>query len=72
MPLAIDQELVCGVENKLLEVLHGQLGTNTPRGHEICQDLARESPQVADKRDDLRKKLQRLETAHRQLQTVGA
>ncbi|KDR69881.1 hypothetical protein GALMADRAFT_128490 [Galerina marginata CBS 339.88] len=67
IPLAIDQELVRGLERDLLEALYDQLGTNNTDGHEISKDLAQESPQVADKRADLGKKLERLETAQREL-----
>jgi len=72
VPLAIDQELVCGVRSNLLNTLYDQLGINRPDGHEICKDLAQESPQIADRRADLKKKLERLETAQKELLAIGS
>ncbi|KAF9558114.1 hypothetical protein CPC08DRAFT_639388 [Agrocybe pediades] len=72
VPLAIDQELVCGVEVGLLNVLYDQLGINTSEGQEICKDLAQESPQIADRRADLKKKLERLEIAQKELLAIGS
>ncbi|KAF4620301.1 hypothetical protein D9613_001087 [Agrocybe pediades] len=72
VPLAIDQELVCGIEVGLLNALYDQLGINTPEGQEICKDLAQESPQIADRRADLKKKLERLEIAQKELVAIGS
>ena len=67
IPLAIDVELVRGVERNVLKELYSKLGVNGEDGTRICRELAQESPQVADKRADLRKKLERLEIASSQL-----
>ncbi|KDR69882.1 hypothetical protein GALMADRAFT_145261 [Galerina marginata CBS 339.88] len=71
VPLAIDLELVRGVEQDLLPILFSGLGINGPEGDKICKDFAQESPQVADRRTDLLKKLERLENAHRELLFPG-
>jgi Dynamin GTPase effector domain len=71
VPLAIDRELVCGIKQDILSILYSKLGLNGPDGHKICKELAQESPQVADKRVDLQKKLERLQTASSQLLSVG-
>jgi hypothetical protein len=42
-----------------------------PEGLRICRKLAQESPSVAGKREELLKRLERLETASRELVTVG-
>lgn len=52
-----------GLTRDLLKKISDELGTNTARGHEISKDFALESPQVADRRADLGKKLERLESA---------
>ena len=67
IPLAIDMELVRGVERGMLKELYSKLGITGEDGTRICRELAQESPQIADKRADLVKKLERLETASAQL-----
>ena len=71
MPLAIDRELVRGAAADLLRILYGGLGVNGLEGTRVCRELAQESPQVADKRVDLKKKLERLETAREELLSIG-
>lgn len=72
MPLAVDFELVRGVEMGLLKVLYTNLGINGTDGYRISQELAQESPQNTDRRADLRKKLERLEIASGELLSLGA
>ncbi|KAJ7900734.1 P-loop containing nucleoside triphosphate hydrolase protein [Mycena olivaceomarginata] len=71
VPLAIDHELVRGVGQGLLATLYNGLGINGPDGQRICRELAEESPSVAGKRVELLKRLERLETAGRELVRVG-
>ncbi|KAJ7452986.1 P-loop containing nucleoside triphosphate hydrolase protein [Mycena galericulata] len=71
IPLAIDRELVRGVGRGLLPTLHSGLGMNGADGARICRELAQESPSVAGKREELLKRLERLETASRELVCVG-
>lgn len=71
VPLAIDRELVRGVASDVLRVLYGSLGVNGLEGTRVCRELAQESPQVADKRVDLKKKLERLESAREELLSIG-
>ncbi|KAJ7886796.1 P-loop containing nucleoside triphosphate hydrolase protein [Mycena olivaceomarginata] len=71
IPLAIDHELVRGVGRDLLPTLYRGLGVNGPEGLRICRELAQESPSVAGKREELIKRLERLETAGRELVRVG-
>jgi hypothetical protein len=47
------------------------LGLHGPDGHRKCKEWAQESPQIADRRMDLDKKIERLETASLQLMNVG-
>lgn len=71
VPLAVDFELVRGVERDLLKTLYTTLGINGPDGHRICKELAQESSHIADRRADLKKKLERLEFASSELMRIG-
>ncbi|KAJ7215356.1 P-loop containing nucleoside triphosphate hydrolase protein [Mycena pura] len=71
IPLAIDHELVRGVGKDLLATLYTGLGINGPDGQRICRELAQESPSIVGKREELLKRLERLETAGRELVHVG-
>ena len=71
IPLAIDMELVRGIERGMLKELYSKLGITGEDSTRICRELAQESPQVADKRADLLKKLERLEIASAQLLHLG-
>lgn len=69
--LAIDFELVRGVERNLITALYATLGINGPDGPRICKELAQESPHLADRRADLKGKLQRLLSASSELLLVS-
>ncbi|KAJ6564725.1 hypothetical protein B0H19DRAFT_1068245 [Mycena capillaripes] len=71
VPAAIDHELVRGLGRELLPTLYRGLGINGSDGLRICRELAQESPSVTGKREELLKRLERLETASRELVTVG-
>ncbi|RXW23705.1 hypothetical protein EST38_g2163 [Candolleomyces aberdarensis] len=70
VPQAVDHELVRGVERDILKTLCMKLGTSGPLSERICAELAQESPQVADKRLDLMKKLERLQSATVELMEI--
>ena len=71
VPQAIHHELIRGMKRDMLETLYSQLGLDGPEGYRICKDLAQESPQIAGRRLDLQKKIERLETASSRLLNVG-
>ncbi|KAF9047683.1 P-loop containing nucleoside triphosphate hydrolase protein [Panaeolus papilionaceus] len=71
VPLAIDVELVQGAEHGILLELYKGLGINGEDGQRICQELAMESPQVADRRMDLMNKYKRLQAAKQELLCIG-
>ncbi|KAF8216858.1 P-loop containing nucleoside triphosphate hydrolase protein [Mycena galopus ATCC 62051] len=71
VPLAIDHELVPGVGRDLLPALYRGLGVNGPDGTRICCEFAQENPSVAGKREESVKRLERLESASRELVHVG-
>jgi len=67
IPLAIDYELVRGVEQDVLPALYTGLGITGPDGARNCKELAQENPSVASRREELTKKLERMEAASQQL-----
>ncbi|KAJ7580963.1 P-loop containing nucleoside triphosphate hydrolase protein [Mycena floridula] len=67
VPLAIDLDLVRGVEKDVLRALQIGLKIYGKNGSEICKELAEESPQVAERRLELVKKLERLREARKEL-----
>ncbi|KAF5374338.1 hypothetical protein D9758_004674 [Tetrapyrgos nigripes] len=68
VPLAIDAELVRGLERDIFNTLTSKLGIySESEGSEICQELAQENPQVSDRREELTKKLERMQSASREL-----
>ena len=67
IPLAIDHELVRGAERDVLQALITGLGINGPNAQRICRELAQENPSVASRREELTKKLERMQVASRQL-----
>ncbi|KAF8145482.1 P-loop containing nucleoside triphosphate hydrolase protein [Mycena galopus ATCC 62051] len=67
IPAAIDHDLVRGVGRNILPTLMKGLGLNGPDAMRIAEDFAKENPAIAGKRAELEKKLERLETASRQL-----
>ncbi|RDB20697.1 Interferon-induced GTP-binding protein Mx [Hypsizygus marmoreus] len=71
IPLAIDHELVRGIERNVLHTLNTGLGINGPEAHRICKELAQENPNVAGRREELSKKLERMIAASQQLLRIG-
>ncbi|KAF9447051.1 hypothetical protein P691DRAFT_732102 [Macrolepiota fuliginosa MF-IS2] len=72
IPMAIDKELVCGIGRDILPLLWNGLGLSSLDAHHICKEFAQESPTVASRREELAKKLQRLEEASQQLLRVNS
>ncbi|ESK87720.1 hypothetical protein Moror_1821 [Moniliophthora roreri MCA 2997] len=70
IPLAIDYELVRGLERNLLQTLFTGLKIHGADGHRICGDFAQESPQIAGRREELSQKLERLLSAVEQLSAL--
>lgn len=71
IPMAIDHELVRGGEQDIFQLLWVRLGLDGPDAREMCEDYAREALQVANRRGELHKKLERLTEATRRLVSVG-
>ena len=71
VPLAIDYELVRGVDRSILSILNCGLGISGPDGLRICTELAQENPGVANRRKEYTKKLERLNIASEELLKIG-
>ncbi|EKM81299.1 hypothetical protein AGABI1DRAFT_56763 [Agaricus bisporus var. burnettii JB137-S8] len=71
IPMAIDRELVCGAGRDILPLLRNGLGLNSLEAHRICKELAQENTSVANRREELVKKPQRLDEASQQLLQVS-
>jgi hypothetical protein len=71
VPLAIDHELVRGITRNVLSALNSGLGIHGPDGLRICQELAQEKPDIANRREELRKRLERLTEANHELMKFG-
>ncbi|KIL62477.1 hypothetical protein M378DRAFT_12811 [Amanita muscaria Koide BX008] len=67
VPNAIDGALVRGITKDLLQTLYVGLGIHGKDGHQICRDLAKDYSAVAYKREELKKKLERLNVAMQEL-----
>ncbi|OCH91056.1 hypothetical protein OBBRIDRAFT_812350 [Obba rivulosa] len=72
IPIAIDQDLVLGLDdNHALErELRKGLGLNSPDGYQNCEEFLREPEDVSVRRDELRRKKERLARAKRELMEV--
>ncbi|KAF9078476.1 P-loop containing nucleoside triphosphate hydrolase protein [Rhodocollybia butyracea] len=72
VPLAIDYELVRGIERDLLPTIYKNLHIHHAQdGQAVCEELARESPQIAGCREELNKKLERMQEASRALSCMA-
>ncbi|KAI8978167.1 P-loop containing nucleoside triphosphate hydrolase protein [Trametes punicea] len=69
VPMAIDYELVLGLdrEQALEKALRTGLGIGSPDAHARCKEYIQEPRQIAERREELMKKRERLETARKQL-----
>ncbi|THU85106.1 hypothetical protein K435DRAFT_764484 [Dendrothele bispora CBS 962.96] len=68
VPLAVDHELVRGLEKDIFDIIVSQLRIYSEAdGLQICQELAEENPYTAGRREELTKKLERIQAASREL-----
>lgn len=70
IPLALDHELVRGIERDVLQTLNTGLGISGSDGQRICKELAQENMAVAGRREELNKRLERLYAASEQLMHI--
>lgn len=69
--MAIDYELVRGGEQDVFQLLWAKLGLDGPDARNMCEEYAQEAAQIADRREELNKKLERLMEATRRLVSVS-
>lgn len=62
--------MVRGFERDLLNIMFSNLGIHGANGSEICMELARESPQVAARREEMVKKLDRMRAGSEELSRI--
>ena len=67
IPMAIDYELVRGGEVDVFHLLWIKLELDGKDAHNKCRDYAQEAAQIADRREELEKKLERLAEAIKHL-----
>ncbi len=67
--MAIDHELILGLhqDRGLEKVLLKGLGVTGPDGHQRCKEFLQEPPHLVTRRDELQKKLERLDSAKKEL-----
>ncbi|KAJ3825902.1 P-loop containing nucleoside triphosphate hydrolase protein [Lentinula raphanica] len=70
VPLAIDYEMVKGFERDFYQYLTSKLGIHGPNSSAICRELAQESTQVATRREELLKKLERMKAGSDELSRI--
>ena len=71
VPLAIDHEFVFGINRDLETALYTGLGLSGENGYKIARDLLQEPSNISARREELQKKLDRLNTARTELLHVG-
>ena len=70
VPKAIDEELVLGIVKGLHDVLMSELGIDSPDVHERCARYIAEHPRIAEKRDRLSARKDRLDRAIEELRNI--
>ncbi|EIW80172.1 hypothetical protein CONPUDRAFT_57692 [Coniophora puteana RWD-64-598 SS2] len=70
VPMAIDHEIVLGLEKGMEQALREGLMITSANAKEFCESLIEEPAIVRNRRADLQKKLERLHAASRELRTM--
>ncbi len=72
VPMAVDYELVLGLDRgrTFEQALRKNLGIGGADSHVQCAEYIREPRHIAERREELMKKRERLETARKQLTEV--
>lgn len=67
--MTIDYELILGLDRDgaLEAAIHKGLGITGPEGYARCREFLQEPPIVVARRDELQKKLERLDLAKKEL-----
>jgi len=72
VPIAIDEELLRGLDwdRGLYSTLTGELGITGPGSLDKAKEYLQERPDIKSRRENLQKKLERLQSAKRELQSI--
>ena len=72
VPIAIDEELLRGLDwdRGLYSTLTGGLGITGPGSLDKAKEYLQERPDIKSRRENLQKKLERLQSAKRELQSI--
>jgi hypothetical protein len=65
VPLAIDCDFVLGVGEGISSVLQEAFKIGDPEGRQICMDLVQQPSDISARREELQKKLSRLDEARK-------
>lgn len=68
--MAIDFEVVQGVERGLHAALISGLKVSGPDGYHVCKEFVKEAANIQSHREDLKKKCERLRMAREELMNV--
>jgi ubiquinone/menaquinone biosynthesis C-methylase UbiE len=67
VPLVIDCDLVLGIGEDISSVLQEAFRIGDPEGIQICKDLVQQPREISARREELQKKLSRLDEARKEL-----
>ncbi|KIJ13505.1 hypothetical protein PAXINDRAFT_81017 [Paxillus involutus ATCC 200175] len=70
VPIAVDHEIVLGLEQNIDKALQEGLQITGPDGYKRCQNMLQELTSVASRRQDVQKKLERLQAARQELKRL--
>ncbi|KIJ13508.1 hypothetical protein PAXINDRAFT_100617 [Paxillus involutus ATCC 200175] len=70
VPMAVDYEIVLGLEKDVDKALQEGLQITGPDGYTRCQNMLQESSSVASRRQDVQKKMERLQAARQELKRL--
>jgi len=70
VPMAIDHEFVLGLAQGIESAIYKGLGINGPNAFRIAHELIQEPPNISARREELQKKMDRLNTARTELLQV--
>ncbi|KIJ08216.1 hypothetical protein PAXINDRAFT_89188 [Paxillus involutus ATCC 200175] len=70
VPIAIDYEIVLGLEKNMDKALQDGLQITGPEGYSRCRNMLQEFSSVASRRQDVQKKMERLQAARQELKQL--
>ncbi|KAF8839963.1 hypothetical protein BDN67DRAFT_952527 [Paxillus ammoniavirescens] len=70
VPIAVDYEIVLGLEKDIDKALQDGLQITGPDGYSRCRNMLQEFSSVASRRQDVQKKMERLQAARQELKRL--